>query len=603
MRRERLPLWRLLRLTLVHKRWLVLAVLLGFATVASGVGLMATAAYIIASAALHPSVADLAVAIVGVRFFGIARGVFRYLERYVSHMVTFRLLARLRVWFYTAVEPRAPGALQDERSGDLLARVVSDVESLQQFFLRVLAPSAVAVLVAGAMWLYLRAFADVLAGTLVFFLIAAGAGLPLLARRLAAGTGRRLAATRAELAANLVDAVQGLADLAAFGADGMQLARLAALNRDLAAAQARMAWLGGLNNGLATLVANLGTWALLALAIPLVTGGAFPAVYLPVLALAALAAFEAVMPLPLAFQNLEHSLASARRLFAVAGNNLTPPPPSPRGKGELGAPPRTGEGTGERFAMASVAAALSAHNLRFRYGPGEPWALDGLDFAVPAGGHLAVVGASGAGKSTLVNLLLRFWDVEEGSLRLDGVDLRDLDPESVRGRIAVVSQHTYLFNASIRDNLLLARPDASQAEVVAASERAQLHAFVTGLSRGYDTFVGEQGLRLSGGERQRLAIARALLKDAPLLVLDEATANLDSLTEQAVLKGLRELRQGRTTITVTHRLAGLEDADEILVLSAGKVVERGRQADLVRAGGAFRRFWDLQRQTLPLEWR
>ncbi|MHB9092421.1 MAG: amino acid ABC transporter ATP-binding/permease protein, partial [Chloroflexota bacterium] len=425
----------------------------------------------------------------------------------------------------------------------------------------------------------------------------------------------RLATTRAELAAEIVDGVQGLADLAAFGADAAQLARLGALNRDLAAAQARMAWLGGLNNGLATLVTSLGTWALLALAIPLVTGGAFPAVYLPVLALAALASFEAVAPLPLAFQHLEHSLAAAGRLFAVAGTNLSsapsparggelansrlaPLPPFPRGPRPREPIGRTGKGSGGVRPVS-----LAAQNLHFRYAPDEPWALDGLDFALPEGGHLAVVGPSGAGKSTLVNLLLRFWDYEDGALRVDGVELRDLDPEALRARIAVVFQHTYLFNASVRDNLLLARPGASEAEMIAASERAQLHTFVAGLPRGYDTFVGEQGLRLSGGERQRLAVARALLKDAPLLLLDEATANLDSLTEKAVLHGLRALRRGRTTVTVTHRLVGLDDADEILVLGAGKVVERGCQADLLRAGGLYRRLWDLQRQTLPPEWR
>jgi ATP-binding cassette subfamily C protein CydC len=211
---------------------------------------------------------------------------------------------------------------------------------------------------------------------------------------------------------------------------------------------------------------------------------------------------------------------------------------------------------------------------------------------------VAIVGPSGAGKSTLVNLLLRFWDYQDGIITLDGCNLREYPPDDVRRVMGVVSQHTYLFNATLRDNLLIAKPDATQAELEQAARRAQLDAFIQSLPQGYDTWIGEQGLRLSGGERQRLAIARALLKDAPILILDEATANLDPVTEREVIQAIREAMQGRATLIITHRLVGLQDADEILALQSGRVVERGRHHDLLRANGLYRRMWELQNQIL-----
>ena len=642
--------WRLLRLVAPGWGWLALAALLGFATVGSSIGLMATAAYIIASAALHPSIADLAVPIVGVRFFGIARGVCRYLERYVSHNTTFRLLARLRVWFYASLEPLAPARLQPYRSGDLLARTVADVEALQHFYIRVIAPPAVALLVGLAVFVFTYQFDASLAYTLAGFLLLAGIGLPYLARRLSLGAGRQATAARAELNVQLVDGIQGLAELAAYGQEHAQMARVRALDRRLAEAQAKTARVGALHTALGGLLANLGTFAVLVAAIPLVSGARLDGVYLPVLALAALASFEAVAPLPLAWQYLESSLAAAGRLFALvdappegAGPHPNPlpegegrtdlspgpsplgpcprdqgptrggetdvpttdpdcrVPPSPAGKGVRGLGPSLLRGLGPSRAGGSGSPFLQVRDLRFRYGPGERWALDGVSFAVAAGQKVAIVGPSGAGKSTLVNLLLRFWDYEEGHITLGGRELRAGDAEEVRHSIALVSQRTYLFNATIRQNLLLAHPRATEEEMMQAARQAQLHEFVRTLPRGYDTWVGEQGLRLSGGERQRLAIARALLKDAPILVLDEALANLDPFTEQALLGALRLLAAGRTTLFITHRLVGLEDAAEILVLRGGRVVERGRQEELLAADGLFRRMWEQQRQLLPEE--
>jgi ATP-binding cassette subfamily C protein CydCD len=571
--------WRLLGLAAPFARWMALAALLGFATIASGIGLMTTSGYLISKAALQPSIADLQVAIVGVRFFGLSRGVFRYLERYVSHDVTFRLLARLRVWFYAALEPLAPARLMQYRSGDLLARIVPDVGTLENFYLRVIAPPVVALLVALLAAVLVGSFDPSLAAVLLVFLLLAGAGLPLLTRALGREPGRRLVQVRAELNGALIDGIQGLADLLAFGQEGRHLARVGVLSQELEGLQRRMACVGGLQAALSGLLMNLATLAMLAVAIPLVTSASLDGVYLALLVLAVISSFEAVLPLPQAFQYLENSLEAGRRLFEIVDAEpavVDPPAPAPL-------PDRYG---------------LCVENLRFSYEPGDAPVLDGVSFDLSQGGQIAVVGPSGAGKSTLLHLLLRFWDYQQGHILLNGQELRRYDQEELRRTMAVVSQHTHLFNATVRENLLLARPGAAETEIVRAAQQAQIHDFVQSLPQGYDTWIGEQGLRLSGGQRQRLAVARAILKDAPILLLDEPVANLDALTGRDLMAALQDLMVGRTTLIVTHRLAGLEAAGEILVLRAGRVAERGRHHELMQMGGIYRRMWDLQHQVL-----
>ena len=571
--------WRLLMFAAPLAGRMALAALLGFATIGSSIGLLSTSGYLIARAALQPSIAELQVAIVGVRFFGIARGGFRYLERLVSHDLTFRLLARLRVWFYRALEPLAPARLMQFRSGDLLARVVADVGTLENLYLRVLAPPLVALMVALLVTLLMGAFDPRLALTLLVFLLLAGTGLPLLTQRLGRETGSRMVGVRAELNGLLVDGIQGVADLLASGAEGRHLRRVERLSRELGGLQGQMARITGMQGALIGLLMNLATLAVLAVAIPLVSSAGLDGVYLAALVLIAISSFEAVLPLPQAFQYLNASLEAGRRIFEVVDAQpavVDPVRPAPMPAGFD----------------------LRVRDLRFAYAPDEPPALDGVSFELPRGRFVAVVGPSGAGKSTLAYLLLRFWDYHDGQILLDGQELRVYDAKIVRERMAVVSQHTHLFKASIRDNLLLAKPEVAEEEIVEAAKQAQVHEFIQSLPQGYDTWIGEQGLRLSGGQRQRLAIARAILKDAPVLILDEPTANLDALTEREVAASLQAVAAGRTTLLITHRLVGLEAADEILVLRAGRVAERGRHHDLMQMGGLYRRMWDLQNQIL-----
>jgi ATP-binding cassette, subfamily C, bacterial CydC len=594
--RKRGTFWRLLGFAVPLWRWIALSVLLGAATVASGVGLLAASAWIIATAALQPSIAVLEVAIVSVRFFGITRGVFRYLERLVSHEVTFRLLARFRVWFYTRLEPLAPAVLSRYRSGDLLARVTADVGALEHFYVRVLAPPLVALVVGLGMYVFFGSYAPGLALVLILGLTVAGAGVPVATRLLSRRTARDLVTARGALDAILVDGIQGLPDLLAFDQGPAQLAQAAELSQGLGHLQERMAAIRGLHGALGSLLTSLTVLAILALAIPMVRAARLTGVDLAVLALATAASFEAVLPLPLAAQYLESSLEAARRLFAVVD---TPPavPSDPAGSNPEAAAGIPAE-TRETDRPGTV---LQVRDLSFSYQAGGPPALAGLSFDLARGASVGIVGPSGAGKSTLVNLLLRFWEYPTGSILLNGRELRSYGGEQVRRQIGVVAQHTYLFNGSVRDNLWLARPEAGEAEIEAAARVAEIHDFIMGLPDGYNTRIGEQGLRLSGGERQRLAIARAVLKDAPFLILDEATASLDLLTERAVLHALRRLMAGRTTLIITHSLAGLEVVDDILVLNEGRIAERGRPIALLARDGLYRRMWGLQTQAALLE--
>lgn len=564
-------------LTFLNDSWrsIFTAVLLGSATIASSVALMGTSAYLISKAGLHPSIADLGIAIVSVRFFGIARGVFRYLERLVSHNVTFRLLARLRSWFYTALEPLAPARLMQYRSGDLLARVVADVETLENFYVRTLSPPLVALVIAFGASLTLGLFHPLLGWALLGFLLTLGVFAPLAVSLVSQADGQALLARRADLHAQLVDGIQGMPDLVAFGRQTERARQIAQTGADYAHIQNRMGSVNGVNDALGVLLPNLAMWTVLVLAIPHVVAGTIPGVALASLALITLASFEAVSPLPQAAQMLSASLQAARRLFEVvdAAPAVREPDASQR--------PRIG---GSR--------ALSFDDVSFGYGEGL--ALNGITFQLVPGRSLAIVGPSGAGKSTLVNLLLRFWDYEQGEITLSGDSLKDFSSDDARSVFAVVSQNAYFFNATIRQNMLIANPYATQQQIENVARKAQIHDFIAQLPEGYETLIGEHGLRLSGGERQRLAVARALLKDAPILVLDEPTANLDPLTERALLDAIFAARDDKTILMITHRLVGMERFGEIIVLDAGQIVERGRHAELIAQGGLYHQLWTLQ---------
>jgi ATP-binding cassette, subfamily C, bacterial CydC len=612
-------------LTFLRPLWreLLLAVLVGFFTIAASISLMSTSAWLISTAAIATSIAQFGVSVVGVRFFGISRALARYAERLVSHSLTFKLLANLRVWFYQSVEPLAPARLISARSGDLLSRVISDIESLDNFYVRALAPPLVAIVIIIGMGIFMGILSPVLGMTIVGFLLALGLGLTALTLILNRKPGQTLVEQRSRLRADLVDSVQGLPDLVAFGQQKTYFDKVQSTGSAYSATQTRLARLNGFQSGLSTLITGLAAITMLTLAIPLVSEGLLPGVMLAVVVLGTMASFEAVQGLPQAAQLLEANLQAARRLFQIADSKPAvsdPPDPLPR--------PTSADLTIKNLSFAYQAEPQSTQRdtketLKKPSCDVAPFVvknvLSEITFNLPAGRKIAIVGPSGAGKTTLGNLLLRFWDYTEGQIHLDGQDLRDYAQTDVRRMFSVVSQNTTLFNASLRENLLLARPWATQADLETACQQAELHDFIASLPEGYDTLVGERGLSLSGGERQRLAIARALLKNAPILLLDEPTANLDTATEAKIITTLHRLlsvsiRESasqsvpesaplRETVTksviwITHRLIGLDQMDEILVLDAGKITERGTHTELLAQNGLYASMWNLQNRSL-----
>jgi thiol reductant ABC exporter CydC subunit len=554
-----------------------LAILAGFATIASSIGLLATSAYIISFAALQPSIAELQVAIVSVRFFGIARGALRYVERLMSHDVAFRLIARLRVWFFCKLEPLAPARLMHYRSGDLLRRIVGDVDTLEFFFIRVIAPPFVALAVSALTLVLLGSFDTRLALSIVGIQFLAGVILPVTMLRWGRDSGRRLVEVRADLKAALVETLQGSADILACGQELTHLDRLHGLSQRLTDMQFRFARRDALAVVLNDFAASLAALVALALSIPLIRQGQIEGMYLAVILLATMASFEAIAPLAATFQQLEEQGAAADRLFEII--DAVPDiaePPEPR--------------------MRTSDHSIYFDSVCFRYTSDLPLALDRIDFELPMGGKLAIVGANGSGKTSIVNLLLQFWDYQEGSIRLGKDEIRDYPPDILRKMISVVPQRSQFLNDSIRNNLLLAQPEAGQAQLEAAAQCAQILEFIHSLPQGFDTRIGEGGQLLSAGERQRLSVVRGLLKDAPLLILDEPTTHLDAITEHALMDNLLTWSLDQSLLLITHRLVNLDRMDQIIVLRQGRIAEHGSHTSLIERKGIYWRLWQRQNQ-------
>jgi ATP-binding cassette, subfamily C, bacterial CydC len=568
------PLLRLLPLARPLRSRLVLAVLASAAATGCGVALLGVSGFMLARASQHPPIVAISAAVVAVRAFSVGRGVFRYAERLTSHDVAFRVLAGLRVRVYRRLERLAPAGLHAFRSGDLLARLVSDVDATQELFLRGIGPPfAAAVVGAGAVaavWLLLGAAAGII---LAAGMTAGGLLVPWLAFARARRAGRRTASARGGFSASLTDVLAGAADLHAYGACDDALAGLVAADRDLTA-MARTSGSGeGLGAGLGTAVAGLTVWAVLLVGVAAVAAGPLSRVPLAAAVLTALAAFEAVAPLPTAAISLGQARSAARRVAAV----LDAPEPVTDPADPL--PPPTGP------------LLVVLRGARVRYHPAGPFALDGIDLDLWAGRRVALIGPSGAGKSTVAGLLLRFCELSGGSATLCGADLARYRADDVRTVIGGFPQDPHIFDATIRENIQLARPEAGERELTEAAVAARLLPWIQTLPQGWDTPVGTHGAAVSGGERQRIALARALLADPALLILDEPTAHLDPATGRALTADLLAVTRGRATLRITHQLDGLEEVDEIVVLDAGRVRERGTHRQLLETGGLYRRMW------------
>ncbi len=588
---------RLVALLRPHTKWVILGILLSLLTVIANIGLLALSSWFVATMAMAGAARatiDYTLPATGVRALALTRAAGRYAERLVNHNTTFRILASLRVWLYRQIEPLSPSGLARYRSGDLLSRIRADVDTLDDFYVRGLVPMAVALLAVGVIIPFLARFSPSLVLIDLAALASAGVLLPLMLKALAERPGRERVATAAALRSSIVEETHGMAELIAFGAIGWHAARIGEESRALDRQMRSLSTLQGIGEAGMVVASSLAVWGVAFVLVPLIGRGALPRADIAMLTVFVLASFEIIMPLPLVIQRTGEMAAAARRLFEVidarpaAGDVAWVERPGSAGERDhasaadvaCGLTVTAGGSDGGRRLLPTHPFDLALRAVGFRYAADRSFVLERFSLALPPGSRVALTGPTGAGKSSVINLLLRFWDYEEGSVTVGGRELRSLSGAQARSLFSVVPQSPYLFHATIRENLTLtwneergskakhreALQGPTEAALREALSIAQLSELVEGLPDGLDTTVGERGLALSVGQMERVAVARALLKDAPIFLLDEPTEGLDDATADALLETVDRYLAGRSILIITHRKRDLHLANRVVEL-------------------------------------
>ena len=543
--------------------WMLAGVLLATTVILANVALLAVSGWFITAMAisgLTAAVINYFTPAAAIRGLAILRTVGRYLERLITHEATFRLLAGLRQWFFERLEPLAPARLQYYQGGDLLSRIRADIDSLENAYLRLFTPTLAALLSTLLMILFLLWWSPAIALTNLIGLMIVGMILPWLALHLGMNSGKQIVEARAALRQRTSETVRGLAEITLYGDPQQRMDLIHEENRALVKPQRHQNHIDAASTALTGLFSQLTWLTMIVIAIGLVQSGILNGPELVMLAFFGMASFEAVATLPIAFRALGETRSAARRILDLVDAEPTVIEPL-----NPAANPQQFDIQFDRVCLTYP-------------GSNQP-ALRDVTFNLEQGQKLAIRGASGSGKTSLTQLLLKFWAPDSGQIAIGNTNLGDLSGDTVRELCAVVSQQVHLFNTTLAANLYLAKPNATQEELLNACRAAAILDDILALPDGFETEVGEAAARLSGGQIRRIGIARALLKDAPIVILDEPTEGLDAATEREVTQALERLLSGRTALIITHRPHLLTLADQVMVMDAGRVTVTRRDAD------------------------
>lgn len=563
---------------MVKKQWqkIALSLFLACGTVMAGIGLMSTSGYLISLAALRPMIVDLFMVTAAIRFFGISRAVVRYFEKVVSHDLTFRIMINLRRMLFDKINERPLVWLMGKRPGDLLARLISDTDTLQNACVRLALPVLVAIIISSitviALWILSPGAALATFATLAV----SGAGMPIIAIKMATGRDVSDNAIKTSLKVLLIDKIQGMQELAWMASEQHTREQIENLQQSIDSIQKKNAGISGILEGLNSLISNTGMVLALIIISPMVLTGQINGAVLALVTLGVLSSFEAVIPLGQAFLNLGNAKEAFRRVSEITAAE----------KWQVDE---------QNIKNQPGLCNIKFNKVGFSYHP-ENITLNNISFEVPFGSKTAIVGPSGSGKSTLVNLLLRFWETNQGAISFGNTNISKLNKEALRSNFCLVQQDAFIFNRSLRENLLIAKPDATLQELKEVMHAVALSAFTNKL----DMAPGSHGLKLSGGERQLLAMARALLKNAPVWVMDEPTANLDVNTERLIINTMWKNCPDKTLILITHRLIDMEYMDQIIVMNRGRIEEKGTHHQLLAKGGLYAKMYQLQLQIFSI---
>ncbi len=571
-------IFKLLKLTKPYFWWMLLGLLLAFLTIGSGIGLMMTAAYLLAFAALKPPIYELQIAITLVRFFGTFRGVFRYLERLVTHNVTFKLLKQYRVWFYEKIEPIAPAGLIKYNTGDMLRRIVGDVESLENLYIRIMLPPLTAIFISFLIYGVLHVFDFKIAFLTMAALYFSGLLIPAVSLFLTKKMGEEMTDINSKLTVLSIDLVQGMSDLFVFNGIRSHFEEIKSNNRQLCRIQKKMSMINSINVSALGLIMNLTVAIAIILMNGLITSGNFDGLFSSMIILGIMASFESVTPLPFAFQQLGSTSRAASRVFEIIEK---------KPQIEIVRPIN-------RLILSEKNASLSFEKVSFSYSGDSGFSLNDITINFQKGVN-AVVGASGSGKTSLINLIFKFWEYKSGNIKLNEVELKNCSHEDIANYISVCPQNVYFFNLSVRENLLLANEDASDDEIIKVLKMAEIFEIVNELNNGLNSFVGEQGLKLSGGEIRRLGIARTILADSPIMIFDEPTADLDSKTAEKIMSNILALSKDKIIIIITHIISDIfREFNQIIVMSDGNCLEKGKHLELINNNSIYKKLFAMQ---------